>query len=298
MLIGQEPSGPGGIPPTVAGWTRDDGGVSEDVTYRRLDAAAPLLVEHAWSVRSAGPLREVLLPDGRGLLQLEAATPATLVDPWHGARRPDGDGLRGVTTRAAVREQAGPSARVGLQLHPLALARLLPDEHAVAAAVGTVLDPTTVLPGPDLERARAALVAGDDEGAVATLLAALVARATDPDELVAFGEVLAFVDAERGLVTPAQLAREAEVTVSTLHRWSVRHLGVEPARYLAAVRFAAFVREAVGTGPVRPGDVVATVRWYAQAGYPPREVERFTGLTPVELRRLEERVAGLAQAPA
>ena len=46
--------------------------------------------------------------------------------------------------------------------------------------------------------------------------------------------------------------------------------------------------------------VLQALRWYAEAGYPPREVERTTGMTPVELRRVDERIAsliGVADAP-
>jgi methylphosphotriester-DNA--protein-cysteine methyltransferase len=110
---------------------------------------------------------------------------------------------------------------------------------------------------------------------------------------VTFTEAVALGDAQRGLVARADLARTLGVTVSDLHRWSVRYLGVPPDAYLAAVRFSGFVRQAVGPGPVAPGDVVAALRWYAQAGQSPREVERFTGLTPAELRRVEERVEAL-----
>jgi hypothetical protein len=44
--------------------------------------------------------------------------------------------------------------------------------------------------------------------------------------------------------------------------------------------------------------VLRAVRWYLQAGYPPREVERFTGLAPNELRRLERGIADVLGAPA
>ncbi|GEL94316.1 hypothetical protein CCO02nite_09740 [Cellulomonas composti] len=244
--------------------------------------------------RTTAPALEVLLPDGRGLLQLEVATPAMLVDiAPDGVHRPDEDGIRGPAARTNVREERGPSVRAGVQLHPLALARL-----QVGGVVDSTLPLSSVVGPEDAARARAALLAGDDESAVHLLVAALVARAHPIDEdLEAFGEVIATLDAQRGLLPPPEIARAAEVTVSTLHRWSVRHLGVDLAQYLAAVRFSAFVREAVGPGPVRPSDVVAALRWYAQAGYPPREVERFTGCTPVELRRLEERLAAFVGAP-
>ena len=91
----------------------------------------------------------------------------------------------------------------------------------------------------------------------------------------------------------SDLARQADLAVGVLHREIVETLGISPAAFLAAVRFSAFVRDAVGPGPVRPHDVLAVLQWYLRAGYPPREVERFTGLGHVELRRLE---AGIAAA--
>jgi hypothetical protein len=48
-------------------------------------------------------------------------------------------------------------------------------------------------------------------------------------------------------------------------------------------------------GAADAGSVVATLRRYADAGFSPREVERFTGLSPLDLRRcvrgLEELLA-------
>ena len=91
---------------------------------------------------------------------------------------------------------------------------------------------------------------------------------------------------QRGLVRASDLARHADLAVGALHREFVETLGISPEAFLAAVRFSAFVRDAVGPGPVRPEDVLAVVQWYLSAGYPPREVERFTGLSHLELRRL------------
>ena len=103
---------------------------------------------------------------------------------------------------------------------------------------------------------------------------------------------------ERGLVTSAELARRTDLAIGRLYRWFAVHTGVEPAVYLAAVRFSAFVREAIGQGPVRPQDVLATIRWYSRSNYPPREQERFTGLAPLELRRLERGIADVLGVPA
>ncbi len=276
--------------------------------YRRLATAGSGLVEHAWVLREAGEVRELLLPDGRGLVQLALGRPGTLTDALTGTQRAEGDDLRGLLTRAVVRELPAGAVRLGVQLHPMAVERLAvtpPGGNDRRPGVDLLVDravpPQDVLGVETVEAARAALAAGDDETAAGLVVAALVRRserAADDspghdDDRATLREVVAQVDAERGLVATADLARAHGVTVSDLHRWSVRYLGVPPTTYLAAVRFAGFVREAVGPGPVAPADVVAALRWYAQTVSAPREVERFTGLTPVELRRVEERVAEL-----
>ena len=148
---------------------------------------------------------------------------------------------------------------------------------------------------PDLELV-AALEQGRDADAAALLGAAVAAHAVVPllgSPLDAIAPVLRSVVEQRGLVRASDLARHADLAIGVLHREVVQTLGITPEAFLAAVRFSAFVRDAVGPGPVRPQDALAVLQWYLRAGYPPREVERFTGLGHVELRRLE---AGIAAA--
>jgi len=194
-----------------------------------------------------------------------------------------------------VREQPGPSVRLGAQLGPLALARL-----RVHVAPDDVVPLDRAFATADVAACQAALEAGDDARAVDLLGAALagaLAATDEPAELTLLEPAVQEVLASRGLVTVADLARAAELPVGTLHRWSVEHLGLTPDALLAAVRFSAFVRDAVGPGPVRPDDALGAIRWYVQAGYPPREVERFTGSTPLELRRVEQGIAAALGAP-
>lgn len=258
--------------------------------YRWIEASAPLLVEHAWVLRDEGGDREVLLPDGRGLLQLVVGAPGVRTDVLTGEQTDDASGVRGFSSRAVVREQLGPAVRLGLQLHPLALALLRPHDLLVDRCA----PPAAVVDEADAVLARDALAHGDDEDAVRVLVAALVARSRTTDRpagVTAMAEVVAEVDRTRGLVAAADLARAQGVTVSDLHRWCVRLVGVAPASYLAAVRFAGFVREAAGPGPVSPRDVVGALQWYESSGPAPREVERTTGLAPAELRRVVDRLA-------
>lgn len=246
------------------------------------------LVEHAWVVRADAAAREVLLPDGRGLLQVVLGGPSVRVDPLGGTSEPDVSGARGLTTRAVVRQGASGAARLGLQLHPLAGARL----GSVLTDDWRELD---AMLGPGVQAAAEGLLAaGSDAAAVGLLTEAFGALPRHgSEELDRFAGVIRVIDDAGGLVRAADLARRAGCTVTELYRWSVAHLGVPPTEYLAAVRFSTFVREAVGPGAVRPEAVVAALNWYVRAGYPPREVERFTGLEPAELRRLAEGVTAL-----
>jgi len=273
---------------------------SDQVVYRRFapPPAARGVVEHLWVVRVPEGVveREVLLPDGHGLVTVAVGTPGEHVDPMSLARTSDGTGVRGLAERAFVREQRGPSVRLGAQLDPVALARM-----GVRAPSYDAMDLDPLL-GTGTERACAgALEQGRDADAAAALADALAAHAAPVvvgSPLHAIGPVLRSVLDQRGLVRATDLAREADLAVGVLYREVVLAVGITPQAFLAAVRFSAFVRDAVGTGPVRPNDALAVIRWYLRAGYPPREVERFTGLSPVELGRLEAGIAAALGVPA
>lgn len=265
----------------------------DQVVYRRYPApaAAHGIVEHLWVLRlPAGAVeREVLLPDGHGLVTVAVGTPGVHIDPRTLARTVDGSGIRGLADRAFVREQHGPVARLGAQLDPVALARM----GVTAPAHDPVPLESVVGPGV-AEECATALGQGRDADAAALLGSAVAAHAVPApvgSPLEALTPVLRAVVEQRGLVRAADVARHADLAVGVLYREIVQTLGITPEAFLAAVRFSAFVRDAVGPGPVRPGDVLAVLRWYLRAGYPPREVERFTGLSQVELRRLEEGIA-------
>ena len=265
----------------------------DQVVYQRYPAplSARGVVEHLWVVRlpDGAVEREVLLPDGHGLVTVQVGAPGSHVDPLTQERTSDGSGIRGLTDRAFVREQRGPVVRLGAQLDPVALARMgVPpsDQERV---------PLSDLLGAGVEEECAvALGQGRDADAAYVLGTALAAHAVAPpagSPLAALAPVLRSVIEQRGLVRASDVARNADLAVTVLYREIVETLGITPQAFLAAVRFSAFVRDAVGPGPVRPGDVLAVLRWYLRAGYPPREVERFTGLSPLELRRLEEGIA-------
>jgi hypothetical protein len=267
----------------------------DQVVYRRYAAppAAHGIVEHLWVVRvPEGVVEcEVLLPDGHGLVTVAVGTPGEHVDPMGLLRKPDGSGVRGLAERAFVREQRGPAVRLGAQLDPVALARM-----GLRAPRYDAIPLDQVLGAGTEQECVAALEEGRDAEAVAALGAALVVHSAPVpvgSPLDAIAPVLRSVVEQRGLVRAADLARDADVAVSVLYREVVQAVGITPEAFLAAVRFSAFVRDAVGPGPVRPNDALAVIRWYLRAGYPPREIERFTGLSHTELGRLE---AGIAAA--
>jgi len=261
-------------------------------SYRRFAVPAALhgVAEHAWVARHDGGQQhtEVLLPDGRGLLQVVRGRGGRLVDPLTGADTPDRDGLRGAWTRAVIAEQTGPVARLGVQLHPLGVARL----GVLRSAADTWLSLDEVLPPEVAARVGDLLDSRDDDAAVGTVLDALAAlpRRTGAD-LDHLEDALAFIDERRGLVRQTDVAREVATSLGELHRWCTHLLGMSPAQYLSAVRFSTFVRESVGSGPVDPTATVGAVEWFVGAGYPPREVERFSGLPPADLRRLADHLA-------
>lgn len=261
--------------------------------YLRVEARVPGVVEHAWVVRHDAPTTEVLVPDGRGLLQVVVGPAGTLRDVLTGVERPDVTGLRGLATHAALRVHGDAVVRVGVQLHPLATTRL---------GQGPLADawrPAEGLVGDEVLAAVASDVAvGEDQRAASRLVDALAAwPRTESDDLGRLGEVLRVVDEREGRVSAGELARAVEATVSDLYRWAARFLGVELGRYLAAIRFTVLVREAVGRGTHDVGQVADVLRWYVQAGHPPREVERLTGLAPAELRRVLDRLTDVV-APA
>lgn len=261
--------------------------------YLRVDARVPGLVEHAWVVRHDAPTTEVLVPDGRGLLQVVVGPAGTLRDVLTGVERADATGLRGLATHAALRVHGDAVVRVGVQLHPLATTRL---------GQGPLADawrPAEALVGDEVLAAVASDVAvGEDRRAAYRLVDALAASPrAEGDDLGRLDEVLRVVDEREGQVSAGELARAVEATVSDLYRWAARFLGVELGQYLAAIRFTVLVREAVGRGTHDVGQVADVLRWYVQAGHPPREVERLTGLAPAELRRVLDRLTDVV-APA
>ena len=233
----------------------------------------------------------MLLPDGHGLVTVAVGTPGVHIDPLTLARTPDSSGVRGLADRAFVREQHGPAVRLGAQLDPVALARM----GVRAAGPRSRLGVRRCSARTCRTSASPRWSQGRDADAAALLGAALAAHAVPPPRrLAARGARAGAAQRDRAARPGPGVGPGAGRPTSrsgSCYREVVQTLGITPEAFLAAVRFSAFVRDAVGPGPVRPEDALAVLRWYLRAGYPPREVERFTGLSHVELRRLEEGIA-------
>ncbi|MET0434458.1 MAG: hypothetical protein ABW025_09855 [Cellulomonas sp.] len=270
------------------------------VTSARRSVVAPRspgLVEAFWVARAphAAPPR-VALPDGRPSAVVRLGAPVRWVDPLTREAESTGSVLRGPRVVPGVVLPAGDaeSWEVGARLAPWALSALHPagflvdehrplgealglDEPALAAGMRAAWDDAAGLG----ERAAAAACVAVLEDA----LAAAVRRPVPAADRDAVDRVARYADAERGLVRPVDLAREVDRSLAGLHALLAAHVGLTPSAFLSTVRLSCAVRE---LGVDDRGDAVGVVRVlraYADAGYPQREVERFTGLHALELRR-------------
>lgn len=248
------------------------------------------LVEALWVARGTqGAPPRVALPDGRPAAVVRLGAPVRWVDPLTRESEVVGSVLRGLRTVPQVvlaDDPAAPTWEVGARLTPWALSALRPDggflvddHRPLAAALG--LDDAALV-----ARLRAA---GPGGTAVARELEAVLAEAVrhplPPGDRADLARVARVADDERGLVRSIDLARAVDRSLASLHALFAQHVGVVPSVFLAGVRLSSAVRE---LGVDDRGDaprVVAVLRAYADAGNPQREVERFTGLSPLELRR-------------
>ncbi|GEL45565.1 helix-turn-helix domain-containing protein [Cellulomonas hominis] len=249
------------------------------------------LVEALWVAHGPhGAPPRVALPDGRPAAVVRLGGPVRWVDPLTRETEVIGSVLRGprsVPQVVLADDPAAPSFEVGARLAPWALSALRPDG-------GFLVDdhrPLAAVLGLDEEGLAARLRAGDPEDAAAVAraleaeLVAAVRRPVPAGDRADLERVVRIADTERGLVRSIDLARSVDRSLASLHALFAAHVGVTPAAFLSAVRLSCAVRE---LGVDDRGDaprVVAVLRSYADAGYPQREVERFTGLSPLELRR-------------
>lgn len=259
----------------------------------------PGLIEELWVARAAhGAPPRVALPDGRPAAVVRLGGAARWVDPLTHESEVVTSLLRGPRTVPRVVLHADPAGgpvpqwEIGARLAPWALSALHPtgllvdDHRPLGEALG--LDEAALA-----DRLRACWADGAAEQAAAVAAARLLEDAlagavrrpvpvTDRDDL---DRLTRYADAERGLVRSVDLARSVDRSSASLHALLTAHVGLTPSAFLATVRLPCAVRE---LGVDDRGDatrVVAVLRAYADAGHPQREVERFTGMSALELRR-------------
>jgi hypothetical protein len=263
--------------------------------------AAVGLVEQLWVVRAPGGVPpRVALPDGRGAVVVRLGAPARWADPLTRTEQQVGSVARGPRSTPHLVVEPGEAWAVGARLTPWALARigsgrlLVDDVAPLGEVLGTdeaVLAGTmrACWDGADPAHGAARLLQG-------ALLAA-VRRPVSAERQADLERISAVAEQERGLVRPIDLARAIDRSLACLHQILAEEVGLTPSGYLAGVRLTSAVRElgVDARGAADAGSVVATLRRYADAGFSPREVERFTGLSPLDLRRcvrgLEELLA-------
>ncbi|GIG37869.1 hypothetical protein [Cellulomonas pakistanensis] len=257
----------------------------------------PGLVEALWVARAPlGSPPRVALPDGRPSVVVRLGAPVRWVHPLTGEAETVGSVLRGprVVPGVVLPAAGAESWEVGVRLAPWALSALHPagflvdghrplgeglgvDEDALAGAMRAAWDGAA----GSGEAAAAAACATVLEDA----LHAAVRRPVPPADRDAVDRVAAYAEAERGLVRSVDLAREVDRSLAGLHALLAAHVGLSPAAFLSTVRLSCAVRE---LGVDDRGDAVGVVRVlraYVDAGYPQREVERFTGMPALDLRR-------------
>ncbi|HEY0187116.1 MAG TPA: hypothetical protein VGC67_06480 [Cellulomonas sp.] len=264
--------------------------------------AAAALVEQLEVVRVPDGLPpRVALPDGRGAVVVRLGAPAGWFDPLTRGAEQVASVVRGPRTTPRLVREPGPTWAVGARLTPWALARvgegrLLVDD---SAPLGEVLGTDEAVLAGTL---RACWDTADPAQEAARLLQgallAAVRRTPGPGRQDDLERLVQVAEQERGLVRPVDLARSIDRSLACLHQIFAEEIGLTPSAYLAGVRLTCATRElgADARGGADAAQVVATLRRYADAGFAPREVERFTGLSPLELRRsvrgLEELLAG------
>lgn len=259
----------------------------------------PGLVEGLWVARvPLGAPPRVALPDGRPAAVVRLGGAAQWVDPLTHETETVASLLRGPRTVPRVVRHVDPAGgpvpqwEVGARLAPWALSALHPvdalvDDHRPLGE-GLGLDEAALV-----DRVRACWTddVGEDAAAVAAArvledaLTGAVRRPLPVGDLDDLDRLTRYADAERGLIRSVDLARSVDRSMASLHALLTTHVGLTPSAFLATVRLSCAVRELGVDDRGDAGRVVAVLRAYADAGYPQREVERFTGMSALELRR-------------
>ncbi|MFV2145836.1 MULTISPECIES: helix-turn-helix domain-containing protein [Isoptericola] len=254
--------------------------------YRRHAPAPRLtgLVEHYWSVISPappGPLRAVLVPNGRGTIQFCLGRPGRRFAADTPARE-NADVYLPTGTASMVIEQEGPSHYVGIQFTPWGARTLFPRAPEQPAQVVDAIGPLPAKdalaedPARELDRWLDGFLPGQPTGSPE-----LLARAT------------ARIDAAPSAVDVGSLTGELAVAASTLYRAFRRGIGLSPKQYLQVMRHRAFTDALLAEAGGLPTALLAALSGYADQSHASRDFTRFTGMTATAFRDTYDGIARL-----
>lgn len=255
------------------------------VDYRRYAPAEHLagLVEHYWSVVSAappGPLRAVLIPNGRATVQFCLGNPGRRFSARQPPRQ-NADVYLPTGTEPMVIEQEGSSHYVGIQFTPWGGRALFPraPEHPVQ------VDP--------------ALSSLPDKAALASNPAAACDRwleahlPTDSPYQRLLQAATTRIDADPAGVEVGQLHSELNVSASTLYRMFRRGVGLSAKQYIQVMRYRAFTDRLLQQADYQPAALLAALAGYADQAHASREFTRFTGMSARAFRDSYDGIAHL-----
>lgn len=254
--------------------------------YRRHSPAARFagLVEHYWSVVSPappGPLRAVLVPNGRATVQFCLGRPGRRFALGRPTRE-NADVYLPAGTEPLVIEQEGPSHYVGIQFTPWGARALFAAAPEHPAQVEDVLGP---LPDKD---ALAATPAGELDRWLAPFLPDVA-----PPEAELLAAATARIDADPSGVDVGSLPAALAVSASTLYRAFRRRIGLSPKQYLQVMRYRAFTDALLAETGDAPTALLASLAGYADQSHAARDFTRFTGMTATAFRDTYDGIARL-----
>lgn len=256
------------------------------VDYRRHTPAVRLagLVEHYWSVVSPappGPLRAVLVPNGRATIQFCLGRPGRRFAEGRPTSQ-NADVYLPTSTDPLVIEQEGPSHYVGVQFTPWGARAMFPTAPGHPVQVEQALGPL-----PDK-----AVLAEEPARELDRWLEAFLPAATPvaPELLAA---ATSRIDADPSGVEVGSLATDLAVSASTLYRAFRRGVGLSPKQYLQVIRYRAFTDALLAEAGGRPTALLASLAGYADQSHASRDFTRFTGMTAAAFRDTHDGIARL-----
>jgi AraC-like DNA-binding protein len=255
-------------------------------------------VEHLWMIESpgtAGPQREILIPNGRPTVVASLGPPGVRHDPLAGTSHPNGRVVFGITTRPFVLEQHGPASYVGAQLTPWGLAALLPGRHLIDEFL-----PLEHWVGPaalkELTGELAARPLGEERARALAAFLRTRLRPLPPGTLAALESAVGIVDRTGGQVTVAELAAKLGVSSSSVYRLFRHHLGVGPKQFCEITRYYRFTGGLLAEARGDSAALLANLNGYYDQAHATRDFRRFTGVTPTTFRQVHHGIARLMHA--